>query len=121
MTGDGVADLVFGGGPGGGPRVRVADGARLLVTGGFASLDDRAAGPLTVGNFVAGDPDSRGGVRVGLADLDGDAHADVVTGGGDGSAAVAVGYPGTGVISSGKPDPIFDVRAFDSFGGVFVG
>lgn len=121
VTGDGISDLVFGGGPGGSPRVRVADGAKLIVADGLGSLDDQAAESLTVGNFMAGDPDSRGGVRVSLADLDSDGLADVVTGGGDGSAAVVVVYPGRGVISSAKPAPIFDVLAFDSFNGVFVG
>ncbi|MFO0849604.1 MAG: VCBS repeat-containing protein [Gemmataceae bacterium] len=53
---DGRADLVFGGGPGGAPRVLALDGAGLL--GGAAS-------PLA--NFFAGDTGDRSGVRVGVA------------------------------------------------------
>jgi hypothetical protein len=40
VTGDGRADLAFGGGPGGAPRVRLFDGAALLAAASFASPDD---------------------------------------------------------------------------------
>ncbi len=49
--------LVFGAGPGGGPRVRVADAASVL---GVTTLD--AAKPYA--DFFAGDPEGRGGVEV---------------------------------------------------------
>src|SRR5205814_4038499 len=61
---DGRADLVVGGGPGGGPRVTAFAGAALLA--------DRA---VPVADFFAGDPAGRGGARVAAKDLDGDGRA----------------------------------------------
>ena len=56
LTGDGAAEVIVGGGPGGGPRVFALDGKALV------------AGTQTpVANFFAGDSTSRGGVRVGGA------------------------------------------------------
>jgi hypothetical protein len=53
LNGDGCGDLIFGAGPGGGPRVRGLDGRAALA--GLQS-------DLT--NFFAGDPNSRLGVEV---------------------------------------------------------
>ena len=59
LDGDGYADLVFGGGPGGGPRVLVAGGKQLMSGGAVAAL----AAPLA--NFFSGPADgNRGGVPV---------------------------------------------------------
>jgi hypothetical protein len=54
LDGDGFADLVAGGGPGGGPRVTAFAGRELVASGGAETLAD----------FFAGDPADRGGVRV---------------------------------------------------------
>src|SRR5205823_12414959 len=65
VNGDGFADLVAGGGPGGGPRVLVLDGKMLSagdVAGSYAA---------PVANFFFGDGSARGGVRVATADADG--------------------------------------------------
>ena len=74
---DGRADLTFGAGPGGGPRVVTVSGHTLLGQGGPAAV----ARPLA-DQFV-GDPTSRGGVRVASKDVDG-GGAEVVTGAGTG-------------------------------------
>lgn len=76
--GDGWGDLVFGAGPGGGPRVLTVSG-RALVTGG---PDAALATPL--GNAFAGDASHRGGVRVTAKDLDGDGRPEVIAGSGSG-------------------------------------
>jgi hypothetical protein len=68
VTGDGTPDVVTGAGPGGGPHVKVFDGA----TGVF------------VRDWMAYDAAFRGGVSVAAGDVDGDNRADVVTGAGPG-------------------------------------
>lgn len=75
LDGDGFADLVAGAGPGGGPRVLILSGQSLV----------QPAGPVfsPVANFLSGDVDGRGGIRVAVKDLDGDDRADLVTGSGE--------------------------------------
>jgi hypothetical protein len=78
--GDGWGDLVFGAGPGGGPRVLTLSG-RVLLTGG---VEPALATPL--GNAFAGDVSDRGGVRVTAKDLDGDGLPEIIAGCGTGGA-----------------------------------
>lgn len=121
VNGDGFADLIFGGGPGGGPRVRIADGAALLAAGGFGTLDNPAVAGLTIGNFISGDGNSRGGVRVAIANLDGDNRADVLTGGGDGQPARVIAYAGISALGTTSPPSLLDEVIFGSMDGVYVG
>lgn len=119
VTGDGHADLVFGGGPGGGPRVRIVDGLSLLNTPGVDSLDNFLE--LQLADFFAGDPDNRGGVRVTVKDLDGDQFGDVIVGAGDGAGSLVTAYRGAD-LSRGLIDPLFQFEAFPGFPhGVYVG
>ena len=116
LNGDGFADLISGGGPGGGPRVLALSGKDLL------------AGNTTVlADFFAGDPDSRNGIRVGTADLDGDGKADLVVGAGQFTGARVVVYLGKDITRTGTPPTTDEFDAFrvgseSAFsGGVFVG
>jgi hypothetical protein len=68
VNGDGVLDVITGAGAGGGPHVKVFDGA----TGDILA------------SFFAYDPSFTGGVSVAGADLNGDGKADVITGAGPG-------------------------------------
>jgi hypothetical protein len=110
VTGDGKADVITGGGPGGGPRVTVFDGAALL------------AGPrAVVADFFAGDPASRGGVRLAVKDLDGDSRIDLLTGAGAGAGSAVTGYRGRD-LGAGSPPAAMTLDAFAGFaGGVYVG
>jgi hypothetical protein len=120
VNGDGFADLILGGGPGGGPRVRIADGLALLEATNFVSLDQRL--DLQIGNFFAGDPNTRGGVRVAAKNLDGDGLDDVVTGDGIGVGSTVRGYSGATISGNATPTTILSFEAYPGFaGGVFVG
>jgi glucose/arabinose dehydrogenase len=114
IDGDGKADIIAGGGPGGGPRVTVFSAADLLSSGG---------GTLTqLANFFGGDPNNRGGIRVAAKNLDGDAKADLVVGAGTGAGSTVTAYLGKAVSPTGTPPTDFSFDAFPGFsGGVFVG
>ena len=65
VNGDGLADIITGAGAGGGPQVKVYDGAS------FAAFE----------SFYAFNRNFTGGVRVAAADINGDGLADIITGG----------------------------------------
>jgi hypothetical protein len=63
VTGDGKADVIVSTGSGGGARIQVFDGPTGAV----------------VANFMAYDPNFRGGARIAAGDLNGDGKAEIVT------------------------------------------
>jgi hypothetical protein len=119
VNGDGFADLIFGGGPGGAPRVFILSGA--LVTAN--NVAGAQAAPVA-NFFVAGNASDRGGVRVASKDADGDAKAELVVGSGEGSAAAVRIYLGKNFTTTGEPATAQDLSVFGGeflTGGVFVG
>ena len=113
VTGDGLADLVVGGGPNGGPRVSVFDG-RTLLSGTPSNSTARAF------DFFAGDSNDRSGVRVAVKDLDNDARGDLVTAAGTGRTVngyLAAQLSNTPPIAAGFPYTAPDA----GLTGVFVG
>src|SRR5207244_1839112 len=68
VNGDGVLDVITGAGSGGGPHVKIFDGATGDV----------------IASFFAYDPGFRGGVNVAAGDVNGDGKADIITGAGPG-------------------------------------
>jgi len=70
VNGDGVAEIITGAGPGGGPHVRVFSLANGVVK--------------EVGGFFAYDPTFPGGVNVAAGDVNGDGVAEIITGAGPG-------------------------------------
>lgn len=116
VTGDGKADLIGGGGPGGGPRVLIVAGRSLLVDGAEKAI----ANPVR--NFFAGDINSRGGVRVAAKQLNADRYADLVTGNGDGSFPQVRTYLGIDLAFAPDLGTSSNFNAFSTYsGGVFVG
>jgi hypothetical protein len=119
VDGDGNDDLIFGGGPGGAPRVFILSGA--LVAAG--TIDAAYNAPIS-SFFVANNSTSRAGVRVGVADLDGDARADVVVGSGEGVDGQVRLYRGANFTGTTEPTTFQDVDVFGTgtlANGVFVG
>src|SRR5262249_35782819 len=115
---DGFADTIFGGGPGGGPRVLILSGD-LLAHQGIAAAQ---AAPLA--NFFIGDPASRPGVRVASKDLAGDGRGDGSLGSGLGSPATVQTVPGKNITRGAARARIQDVDVFGSQilpDGVYVG
>jgi hypothetical protein len=100
VNGDGVPDIITGAGAGGGPHVRVFDG----VTGNVIT------------EFFAYDASFRGGVNVAAADVNGDGHADIITGAGPGGGPHVKVYDG----ATGKVLSSFFAYATTFTGGVSV-
>jgi hypothetical protein len=112
VTGDGFAELIAGGGPGGAPRVVAFSGASLVAP---------ASSLVPVANFFAGDASSRDGVRVAAKDLDGDYRIDLVAAlGPDGPDSGVRTFAGKSLPLSGAATPQ-SVVAFNAPGGAFVG
>jgi hypothetical protein len=106
MNNDGVPDVITGAGLGGGPHVKVWDGAQLLQ--GHA---------VVIREFYAYSQTFFGGVYVAVGDVTGDGQLDIITGAGVGGGPHVKVFDGNGV--SGE------VRSFyayseDFHGGVSV-
>lgn len=101
VDGDGQADIVTGAGAGATPHVKVFSGA----TGG------------ELRSFFAFDAGFAGGVSVGAGDVNGDGHADLITGAGAG------GVPHVKVFDGVTGAVLWSFFAYDAgfSGGVYVG
>lgn len=118
ITGDGIADLITGAGPGGTTSVRVYDGRTTGLIRDFVVNDPTIPGqpPIPVTS----------GVRVAAADFDGDGLAEVVTGRGRGSRPFAQVLK-VSTLSGGVILPsLGTLLAVNTFGdaysnGIFVG
>ena len=119
LTGDGYGELIFGGGPGGAPRVFILSGQQVAANNVAGAQADPVAN-----FFVAGNADDRGGVRVATANADGDQKADLVVGSGVGNPAQVTVYLGKTFVGPGEPVgpqvlSVFGAGVLDD--GVYVG
>jgi hypothetical protein len=115
VDGDGAADLAFGGGPGGAPRVRVFGGRQLLGAGGFTTLDE-VAERAQLNNFFAGSDALRGGVRPAFQNADDDPREDLFVGSGEGELSRVRLFRAATLAAS--PSPAAPDQELDPFGGV---
>ena len=107
VDGDRFADLIFGAGPGGGPRVTAFSGQSLISSGGL----------VPIANFFAGDESLRGGVRVTAKDLNGDGLAEMITGSAQTELPIVRFYnPRTGQLLDQ-----FYAQYLEYIGGIYVG
>ncbi|HEX4607344.1 MAG TPA: FG-GAP-like repeat-containing protein, partial [Urbifossiella sp.] len=106
VDGDGKADMIFGGGPGGAPRVFIISGA-MLVAGNTAGAQ---AAPIA-NFFVAGNTADRGGARVAAVNPDGGNKSAVAVGSGAGDPARVRIYPGSDFpAGGGEPGTFQDLN-----------
>jgi hypothetical protein len=105
FDGDGKADIVVGADAGGGPEVRVFSGATSLP----------------IASFFPYNPAFAGGVRVGVADVNGDGHPDLITGAGPGGGPHVQVFDGT-TLTSAVPTALYSFFAYDPSmtAGVYV-
>jgi len=119
INGDGFGDLIFGGGPGGGPRVFILSGN--LISAG--NISGAYAAPIA-NFFVAGNSDDRGGIRVSAQDIDGDDRDDLVVGSGEGSPAKIRAYLGVNFTTTVEPTIVQELAVLGGLtlaSGVYVG
>src|SRR5262249_62398833 len=99
VNGDGKADVIVAGGPGGAARVAAFDGGNGKPLYDFFPFD---------GNYA-------GGITLAAGDVDGDGYADIIAGQGQGGDRVAV-------VSGKDTSAVSTLPAFGGFtGGVRVG
>jgi hypothetical protein len=113
VNGDKHLDIVTGAGPGAGLHVQVIDGTQLGQVQGNGQIADGAL----LASFFAYEASFTGGVFVAAGDVNGDGHAEVITGPGAGHAPLVQVFDGADL-----PQLRGSFNAYPGFtGGVQVG
>jgi photosystem II stability/assembly factor-like uncharacterized protein len=108
VNGDGVPDIITAPGMGGGPDIKVFDGAALAT--GNVVLD---------AEFFAYAANFTGGVTVASGDVDGDGFADVITGAGPGGGPHVEAWSGKALIGATASPAL--IRSFFAYAPTFTG
>ncbi|WP_261341206.1 FG-GAP repeat domain-containing protein [Fimbriiglobus ruber] len=112
LNGDGFDDLIFGGGPTGGPRVLALDGASLTGPGGSV---------VTITSYFAGDSSLRAGVQLAAKDVDGDGKADLIESVPTSTGSQVSVVPGANIGPTSGPTTT-EIDPYPGFlGGVYLG
>ena len=120
INGDGIPDIITGAGDGGGPHIRVFNGAGSQITPTPTDI----GGPL--GSFFAFDPNFAGGAFVASGDVNGDGRDDIIVGAGAGGGPRVTVFGTSQAVytaTNNMRTTIVDFFAFPSnfAGGVTVG
>ena len=110
VNGDGIGDLVAGGGSGAPPQV-VAFSGMNLAKNVFTPFAD----------FTVGDPATRQGIRVAVKDLNNDAFADLIVGSAPTAGSRVRGFRGENLSLTGSGSSLFEFDVVPNLNGVFVG
>lgn len=115
LNSDTLSDIIVGPGSGGGPEVRAFDGATNNILLDFTAYAPPGGGPPP--SLFNGDSQFATGVRVAVADIDGDGLDDITTGLGGFNSPLVKGFKGT------DASLLTQFLAYDPtfMGGVFVG
>jgi hypothetical protein len=124
VNGDQRADIITGAGFGGGPEVKVVDGAKAAQV----QANGQIANSALLTDFFAFDPAFLGGVRVDALDVNGDGLADIIVGAGPGGGPHVKVVNATRATQIQANGQIADTALLSSFfatdgtytGGVFV-
>jgi len=109
LNGDGRADIAVSSDAGGGPIVSIFDGQSFFTQ------------PELLANFLAGNPDARGGLRIAIRDISVDEGLELIVGDGPGAGSTVRVYSSFDVLLHPDPDPLIATELMPGYlGGVFV-
>jgi hypothetical protein len=115
FDGDGHADLAFGGGPGGAPRVFILSGNLLTQS----QIDQAQANPIA--NYFAFDSSERGGVRLVAKEANSDSDRELVAASGETDPPEVIIYVGATLRGSSPLGLAQPFPGMNAANGIFVG
>jgi hypothetical protein len=107
---DTIPDIVVATGAGGGPHIRVFDGASL----------NSPSGPTVLFEFMAYNPAFTGGIYLAVGDVNGDGTDDIITGAGAGGGPHVQAFDGKALAQGLTPDQA-RIRSFYAYAPGFLG
>jgi hypothetical protein len=110
LNSDGKAEIAVSSDVGGGPRIVVFNGTSFFNRELEVAAD-----------FFAGDPDSRGGLRIAIRDVSSRDGMELIAGDGPGAGSTVRVYTGYDIYFQPDPEPVLTTELLPGYlGGVFV-